>query len=56
MASLNDQEVTVYDQIAYYTALLQVRPADRTAGRSVTISGRELSRSRRARRPRRRTR
>jgi len=56
VASLtDDQEVTVYDQIAYYTALNQVR-AERTSGRSVTISGRELSRSRRARRHRRRTR
>lgn len=56
MASLNDdREVTVYDQIAYYTALNQVR-AERTSGRSVNVAGRELSRSRRSRRPRRRTR
>jgi hypothetical protein len=53
---IDDQEVTVYDQLNYYTALTQIRSADRSAGRSVTVTGRELSRSRRARRPRRRAR
>jgi len=57
VASLfDDPEVIMYDQIAYYSVLTQQRVADRSAGRAVTISGRELSRSRRSRRPRRRNR
>jgi len=53
---IDDQEVTMYDQIAYYSVLTQQRlAAERSAGRSVTVSGRELSRSRRSRRSRRRT-
>ena len=46
----------MYDQIAYYSVLSQQRMADRTAGRFAATSGREPSRSRRSRRPRRRAR
>lgn len=46
----------MYDQIALYSVLVNRTVAERTAGRSATVSGREPRRSRRDRRTGRRAR